>query len=233
VLFLAGYFATRWDVLRHARETRPALAKLTSRLDIPPVEYTLPVAVSVGPAMVFACLFLVLYGIARGSAFVPAVGLAMLGAGFLVGYAIGVPSTVAGRVAMWLSPWDNLARGGDQVAHSLWGFATGGLTGMGIGLGDPQVVPAAHTDLILAALGEEWGFVGVAAVFALYGLVVWRAMRAALRARSDYEFFLGAGLAAATALQILLIAGGALGVVPLTGVVTPFLSYGRSSMLAN
>ena len=246
VLFLAGYFASRWDVLRHARETRPKLAKLTSRIDIPPVEYTLPVGVSValaliffflqkdmGPALVFACLFLVLYGIARGSAFVPAVGLALVGVGFLVGYAMGVPSTVAGRVAMWLSPWDNLARGGDQLAHSLWGFATGGLTGTGIGLGDPQVVPAAHTDLILAALGEEWGFLGLAAVFALYGLVVWRAARAALRARSDYEFFLGAGLAAATAIQILLIAGGALGVVPLTGVVTPFLSYGKSSMLAN
>jgi cell division protein FtsW (lipid II flippase) len=246
VLFLAGYFAQRWDLLRHARETRPRLAALTSRFDIPPVEYTFPALVSVllalgffflqrdmGPALVFACLFLVLYGVARGSAFVPAVGAALLVAGFLVGYEIGVPKTVVGRVGMWLSPWDNLTHGGDQLAHSLWGFATGGLTGMGIGLGDAQEIPASHTDLILAALGEEWGFVGVVAVFALYGLIVYRATRAALRARSDYEFFLGAGLAAATAIQTLLIAGGALGVVPLTGVVTPFLSYGRSSMLAN
>ncbi len=104
---------------------------------------------------------------------------------------------------------------------------------MGIGRGDPQVVPAAHTDLILSALGEEWGFLGVAAVFALYAFLVWRALRIALRARTDYEFFLAAGLAAATALQILLIAGGALGVLPLSGVVTPFLSYGRTAMLAN
>jgi hypothetical protein len=215
-------------------------------LDIPPVEYTFPALVCValslvffflqrdmGPALVFACLFLMLYGIARGSAFVPAIGLALVGLGFLTGYVIGVPRTVAGRVGMWLSPWDNFTHGGDQLAHSLWAFATGGLTGTGIGLGEPQVVPAAHTDLILAALGEEWGFLGVTAVFALYGLIVWRAAKAALRARSDYEFFLAAGLAAATAIQILLIAGGALGVVPLTGVVTPFLSYGKSSMLAN
>ncbi len=246
VLFLAGYFAERWDILRHARETRPGLAALTRRFDIPPVEFTLPVLVSValalaffflqkdmGPALVFSCLFLILYGIARGSAFVPAAGLLLLASGFVAGYFIGIPHTVGERVSMWLSPWNNLVHGGDQLAQSLWAFATGGVSGMGIGLGDPQVVPAAHTDLILSALGEEWGFLGVAAVFALYALIVYRSIRAALRASTDYMFFLAAGLASATAVQTLLIAGGALGVLPLTGVVTPFLSYGRTSMVAN
>ncbi len=246
ILFLAGFFASRWDVLRHARETRPSLARLTRRLDIPPVEYTAPVVVSValsliffflqrdmGPALVFASLFLVLYAVARGSAFVPAVGLALMAAGFALGYLIGVPHTVANRMAMWLSPWNNLVHGGDQLAHSLWAFATGGFSGMGIGRGDPALVPASHTDLILSALGEEWGFLGVALVFALYGFLVYRSLRIAARARTDYGFFLGTGLAAATALQILLISAGALGVMPLSGVVTPFLSYGRTSMLAN
>ncbi len=246
VFFLAGYFANTWDVLRHARETRASLAHITRHFDIPPVEFTLPAVVSValslaffflqrdmGPALVFACLFLALYGIARGSAFVPAVGVALVAAGFFAGYVLGVPHTVGERVTMWLSPWNNMVHGGDQLAHSLWAFATGGASGMGIGLGDPEIVPAAHTDLILSALGEEWGFFGIAAVFALYALVVQRALRIATRARSDYEFFLGAGLAAATALQILLISAGALGVFPLSGVVTPFLSYGRTSMLAN
>jgi cell division protein FtsI/penicillin-binding protein 2/cell division protein FtsW (lipid II flippase) len=246
VLFLAGYFAQRWDVLRHARETRQRLAPLTKHLDIPPLEYILPMAVSValsliffflqrdmGPALVFACLFLVLYGMARSSALAPVAGLALVVAGFAAGYWLGVPHTVGERVRMWLSPWDNLVHGGDQLAHSLWAYATGGAAGVGTGLGDPQLVPAAHTDLILAALGEEWGFVGVAAVFALYGVLVWRTLRAAVRARTDYECFLAVGLAAATALQILLIAGGSLGVVPLSGVVTPFLSYGRTAMLAN
>jgi cell division protein FtsW (lipid II flippase) len=246
VFFLAGYFASRWDILRHARETRTSLARLTSRFDIPPVEYTLPALVSVllslvffflqrdmGPALVFACLFLLLYGVARRSALVPVAGLTLVALGFAFGYFIGVPHTVGERVSMWLSPWDNLVHGGDQLAHSLWAFSTGGLSGSGIGLGDPQLVPAGHTDLILSALGEEWGFLGLAGVFGLFGLLIYRALRIAERARSDYESFLAAGLAAATALQLLLIAGGALGVLPLSGVVTPFLSYGRTSMLAN
>jgi cell division protein FtsW (lipid II flippase) len=246
VFFLAGYFAHRWDLLRHARETRPKLAALTSRIAIPPLEATLPVAVCValsivffflqrdmGPALVFACLFLSLYGVARASALVPAIGLALVVCGFVAGFYLGVPHTVGERVSMWLSPWDNLVHGGDQLAHSLWAFATGGVSGMGLGMGDPQLVPAAHTDLILSALGEEMGFCGVAAVFALYAFLVWRALRIGLRARSDYEFFLAAGLAAATALELLLIAAGALGVAPLSGVVTPFLSYGRTAMLAN
>ena len=246
VFFLAGYFAERWDVLRHARETRASVAALTRYIDIPPLEYTLPAAACValslvffflqkdmGPALVFCCLFLVLYGIARASAFVPVVGLALVVLGFVAGFYLGVPHTVGERVSMWLSPWDNLVHGGDQLAQSLWAFATGGLSGMGIGRGDPQLVPAAHTDLVLSALGEECGFLGVAAVFALYAFIVWRALRIALRAVSDYQFFLAAGLGIATALQLLLIAAGALGVAPLSGVVTPFLSYGRTALLAN
>lgn len=246
VFFLAGYFAKVWDVLRHAREHRPSLAALTSRIDIPPVEFTLPALVSValsltffflqkdmGPALVFACLFLTLYGVARGSAMVPLAGLAVLGAGFGAGYVLGHPHTVGERVSMWLSPWDNLVHGGDQLAHSLWAYATGGVTGTGMGRGEPQFVPAGHTDLILAVLGEQWGWLGVALVFALYAFLIYRSFRIALRAHSDYEFFLAAGIGAATALQILLIAGGSLGVLPLSGVVTPFLSYGRTAMLAN
>ena len=134
---------------------------------------------------------------------------------------------------MWLSPWNNYAHGGDQLAHSLWAFSTGGAFGTGLGLGDPALIPAGHTDLVLSALGEEWGYAGLLAVFALYAIVLYRAFRIALRASSDYDLFLATGLAAAIALQLLLIAGGALGVLPLSGVVTPFLSYGRTSMLAN
>ena len=246
VLFLAGYFANRWDLLRHARESRGRLAALTRHLNIPPVEYTLPAAVCVvlsllffflqkdmGPALVFSCLFLVLYGMARGSALVPIIGIALVVGGFVAGFYAGVPHTVGERVSMWLSPWNNMVHGGDQLAHSLWAFATGGATGMGTGRGDAQLVPAAHTDLILSAAGEEWGFLGVAAIFAVYALIVYRSLRIALRAATDYEFFLAAGLAAATALQLLLISSGALGVGPLSGVVTPFLSYGRTAMLSN
>ena len=246
VLFLAGYFAQRWNVLRHARETRPRIAWLSRYVNVPPLEYVLPVLVSValalaffflqkdlGPALVFTCLFLALYAVARGSVLMAAGGLALLMAGFAAGYVLGVPHTVGERVSMWLGPWNNSVRGGDQLAQSLWAFATGGVFGTGSGWGDPALVPAAHTDLVLSAIGEEWGFSGVLAVFALYAFVLYRALRIALRAAGDYEFFLAAGIAAAIALQVLLIAGGALGVLPLSGVVTPFLSYGRTAMLAN
>lgn len=246
ILFLAGYFAQRWDVLRHAREQRPRLARFDRLGGIPPLEYTIPVFAcatlsllffflqkDMGPAMVFTCLFLVLYSIARKGALIAAAGLLFLLAGFVGGYLLRVPHTVYERVSMWASPWNNSIHGGDQLAQSLWAYATGGIFGTGPGLGDPALVPAAHTDLVLSALGEEWGFLGVAAVFALYAFILYRAARIALRARTDYEFFLAAGLGVAMALQILLIAGGSLGVLPLSGVVTPFLSYGRSSMLAN
>jgi cell division protein FtsW (lipid II flippase) len=246
ILFLAGYFAQRWDILRHAREQRPALARFTRWGGIPPLEYTIPVFACValsllffflqrdmGPAMVFTCLFLVLYSIARKGALMAAAGLLFLFTGFVGGYLVRVPHTVYERVSMWASPWNNTIHGGDQLAQSLWAYATGGLWGTGPGLGDPALVPAAHTDLILSALGEEWGFLGVALVFALYAFILYRAARIAMRARSDYEFFLAIGIGAAMGLQILLIAGGSLGVLPLSGVVTPFLCYGRSSMLAN
>src|ERR1700691_4639828 len=246
ILFLAGYFAQRWDILRHARDQRPRLAFLDRLGGIPPLEYTIPIFACValsllffflqkdmGPAMVFTCLFLPLYSIARKDTLIAAAGLLFLLAGFVGDYLVRVPHTVYERVSMWASPWNNVIHGGDQLAQSLWAYATGGFWGTGAGLGDPALVPAAHTDLILAALGEEWGFLGVAAVFVVYAFILYRSARIALRARSDYEFFLAAGLGVAMALQLLLIAGGSLGVLPLSGVVTPFLSYGRSSMLAN
>ncbi len=246
VLFLAGYFAERWDILRHARETRPKIAWLAKHVDLPPLEYTVPVMVCVGlsllffflqkdlgPALVFTCLFLALYAVARNGTAMLFGGLAALAAGFGAGYLLGVPRTVSARVNMWMSPWNNAVHGGDQLAQSLWGFATGGVFGTGLGLGDPALVPAAHTDLILSGLGEEWGFLGLTAIFILYAVLLYRTFRIALRAANDYEFFLATGLAAAMALQILLIGAGALGVFPLSGVVTPFLSYGRTSMLAN
>jgi hypothetical protein len=131
------------------------------------------------------------------------------------------------------SPWDNYVHGGDQLAHSLWALSSGGLLGSGLGMGSPDTIPAGHTDLIVSALGEEWGLVGVLAVYLLYGFLLWRCLAIALRANGVYSFFLVVGLAMVTALQIVLITGGLLGVIPLSGVVSPFLSFGRTSMAAN
>ena len=236
---------------RAAPRARNAAARwraLTARFDIPPVEYTLPVLVSValslaffflqkdmGPALVFACLFLVLYGIARGSAFVPAAGLALL-----VG---GLRGRLSARRA---------AHGAASASRCGFRPGTTWCTAainwrIRCGPSPPADLPAwasgwairsscrpAHTDLILSALGEEWGFLGVAAVFALYAfLIVSRASASRCGRAPTTNSSWPPAWRAATALQILLIAGGALGVLPLSGVVTPFLSYGRTAMLAN
>jgi hypothetical protein len=152
---------------------------------------------------------------------------------FWIGYAAGIPSTVRSRVAIWLSPWENGLRGGDQVPQGLWALATGGTAGTGPGLGDAQLVPAAHTDFVLAIVGEELGFAGICAVLILYAIVIWRAIRIASHARGDYSRFLALGIALGLACQLLLIAGGILALVPLSGVVTPFLSYGKSAMIVS
>jgi cell division protein FtsW (lipid II flippase) len=246
VFFLAGYFAERWEFLRTLRDQRKGLEKISRWLEVPRLEYLLPVLAGVivslaffflqkdlGPALLIACLFLAMYAVARDRYLFAILGLVVILSGFASGYYLGFPQNVAGRVSMWLSPWDNSVRGGEQVAHSLWAFATGGAFGTGLGLGDPQWMPAAHTDLILAALGEEWGFLGLLGVLALYAALVWFGIRVALRARSDYNFFLALGLTLAFALQILLIAGGVLGLIPLSGVVVPFLSYGRTGLITN
>jgi cell division protein FtsW (lipid II flippase) len=246
VFFLAGYFARRWEFLRVLKEKRAELAGVSRFIEIPRLEYIVPVLAAVmltlvffflqkdlGPALIISCLFLAMYAVARNRALLATVGLGLMLAGFLGGYFLEYPRTVYSRVSMWLSPWDNMVRGGEQVVHALWAMATGGAFGTGIGLGDPDIMPAGYTDLILAVLGEEWGFAGIAIVFLLYALLIYLGLRIAMRAASDYAFFLALGLTLLVALSTLLIAGGVLDLVPLSGVVTPFLSYGGTAMIAN
>jgi len=246
VLFLAGYFGRNWDALRELRQQHGRLAPIARLLHIARFDYTLPVFAGVavalalffvlkdmGPALVVGAVFLGLYSIARNSFRLALAGFAAIVLGIWTGYLIGVPHTVTDRVDMWLSAWDNPVRGGDQLAHSLWSLATGGLTGTGLGLGSSSMIPAGHTDLIFSVLGEQLGFLGLLAMAGVYLLLVWRSVRIALRAEGPYSFFLVIGLTLVTALQLLLIAGGILGLAPLTGVVSPFLSFGRSSMMAN
>ncbi|HYP05060.1 MAG TPA: FtsW/RodA/SpoVE family cell cycle protein [Bryobacteraceae bacterium] len=246
VLFFAGYFAQRWEFLRVLKERRPELAKISRHVDIPRLEYLLPVLVAVavllvffflqkdlGPALLILCVFLALYAVARNRSLLAFSGLALMLAGFLGGYFIRYPRTVYQRVDMWLSPWDNHVRGGEQVVHALWAMSSGGIFGAGLGLGDADIMPAAHTDLILAALGEEWGWVGFTAVYLLYAALIWLGLRIAMRAKDDYSFFLALGFTMLTAFSTLLISGGVLDLSPLSGVVTPFLSYGGTAMLAN
>src|SRR5204863_1005377 len=87
--------------------------------------------------------------------------------------------------------------------------------------------------LVVSAFSEEAGLLGIVALYALYGVLIFRSFQIALNARGTYSFFLVIGLALITALQLLLITGGLLGLIPLSGVVSPFLSYGKTSMVAN
>ena len=134
---------------------------------------------------------------------------------------------------MWQSPWDNGVSGGDQVAHALWGLASGGLFGGGLSETSPRYIPTGENDLVLASLGEILGFAGVALVLVLFGALVVRALRIARRTDQPYVALLVVGLVTSLAAQALLIVGGLLGLLPLSGVVTPFLSLGRSSMVSN
>ncbi len=240
VLFLAGYFASRWEWLRDLRTRR------LRWLNLPRLSQALPVMLGtaiplamffvlkdLGPALITGFLFLSMYAIARDRAGLALLGVAILIGGVALGYHFGTPKTVVERVSIWLSPWDNDVRGGDQLAHSLWAFSTGGAWGSGPGLGDPAMIPAGHTDLVLPAIAEEWGLAGVAAIGLLFAFLVQRTFRIALRAPDELAMFLSLGLGVLIALEMLLISGGVLGAVPLSGVVSPFLSSGNTAMLAN
>jgi len=246
ILSLSAYFARRLDFLRELSEppsaSRPWLryVRLPRWKDMRPLLVGMTLVLGffflqkdLGPALVLSCMFLALYGMARARAAFVVAGFAILIAGFTAAYTIGFPATVRQRVTIWADPWNNGVAGGNQIAHGLWALSTGAAWGAGPGLGDPQSIPAAYTDFVLAAIGEELGFAGVFAVVVLYGLLGWRSFRVAVRAPGDYTAFLATAAALALAVQAAVIATGLLGLIPLSGVVTPFLSYGRSSMIAN
>src|SRR5262245_37482740 len=245
-LFLAGYFASRWELLRQIDGKTIRHYRVPGWLHIPSPEYLLPVLGGVaaslvffflqkdlGPALFISCVFLAVYTVARNRIGLALTGLAFLVLGFYIGYALNVSATLAARVQMWLSPWDNTVRGGDQIAQSVWGLSTGGLFGTGLGFGDTRYLPAGHTDLILAAVGEELGFIGFFLIAAVYAVIAARGFRIARAAANDYGFFLATTVTMFLIMPGLIMVGGSLGVIPLTGVVTPFLSYGGSATLAN
>ncbi|MBV8847267.1 MAG: FtsW/RodA/SpoVE family cell cycle protein [Bryobacterales bacterium] len=240
VLFLAGYFSRKWEWLRELNQRK------IPWVPVPRLAHAVPVMTGVagalvmffvlkdmGPALVTGFLLLVMFAAARNRSGLALAGVIVLVAGVTAGYRYGKPKTVVERVSMWLSPWDNDVRGGDQLAHSLWAFSTGGLTGSGPGWGDPEVIPAGHTDLVLPAIAEEWGFVGVVTIGLLFVLLLRRVFLIALRAPDEFAMFVALGLGALLALEMLLISGGVLGAIPLSGVVSPFLSAGNTAMLAN
>jgi cell division protein FtsW (lipid II flippase) len=126
------------------------------------------------------------------------------------------------------------ATGGSyQIVQGIFGLANGGLIGTGLGQGRPDIVPFSRSDYIIASLGEELGLIGLFAILGLYLLLISRGFRIGFAAQDDFGRLLGAGLAFVMALQIFIVIGGVTRIIPLTGLTTPFLAAGGSSLVAN
>lgn len=184
-----------------------------------------------GSSFLFFSLFLGLIYLATGRGIYVSLGsfLFLLGATscyFLYPH-------VRTRIDLWLNPWQDLTGKGYQLGQSLFAIASGRLFGSGLGLGYPNLIPAAHTDFIFSSWLEEAGFIGGLGLILVYLVFASRGFRAALTARDEYSKLLAAGLTLAFSVQTFVIMAGVTRLIPLTGITLPFFSYGGSSVLAN
>ena len=233
VFFVASYLAERRGMLGDAQAAIPRLRDFAPLALIYVFTLFLFVLVrDLGPAVLLFGAFLTLLYLATQKAIYPIIGTALLLMAAFVGYKLHF-GFFATRVTMWLNPWDNADPRGAQLAQGLWGMATGGFWGSGLGLGSPSVMPRSGSDLIFASLGEELGLVGTLSVLVVYCLLIARGFRIALQAVTDFDRLLAAGLTTLLALQTMIIVGGVTGLVPLTGITLPFVSFGASSLVAD
>ncbi|MGJ4100341.1 FtsW/RodA/SpoVE family cell cycle protein [Corynebacterium macclintockiae] len=184
-----------------------------------------------GPALLLFGTVLGMLYIAtnRASWLVLGLGLAFVGA-FGV---YQISAKIQDRVSNFVDPLANYDGNGFQLSQALFGMSFGGVTGRGLGEGYPNNIPVAHSDFILAAIGEELGLIGLAAVLLFYAVFVSRGFNTAMRASDSYGKLVAAGLALTIAIQVFVVTGGISRLLPMTGLTTPFLSHGGSSLLAN
>jgi len=237
IVFFAGYLVVKRDVLALAR-SRVFGIDLPRGRDLGPilVAWAASLAVLVfqrdlGTSLLFFGLFVAMLYIATERRSWIIIGGLLFAAGAFVAYQLF--EHVQLRVEIWLNPFADEAGNGYQIAQSLYGFASGGVLGVGLGQGHPDFVPFAKTDFIMAAFGEELGLTGVMALLALYAIIIERGMRTAVACRDGFGKLLAAGLSTAVGIQVFVVVGGVMKLIPLTGLTTPFLSYGGSSLVAN
>jgi cell division protein FtsW (lipid II flippase) len=237
VIFLAGYLADKRELLT------TSLVR-AGPLRLPPLPYLGPLLAmwgislallvwqrDLGAAILFFGLFLVMLYLAIGQVTYVVAGSLLFLLGGAACYALF--SHVRLRVEIWLDPWIDPQGRSFQIAQALYSLGSGGLFGVGFGNGYPLYVPATHTDFPFIALSEEAGLSAALALLLLYALLVSRGLQIALSARLAFNRLLAAGLTSIFALQTMVIVGGNLKLIPLTGVTLPFVSYGGSSLLAN
>src|SRR5207342_765393 len=227
-LALAGRLIAMVDLPR-GRDLGPILAMWLVSLGILVFQHDL------GSSLLFFGLFLVMLYVATERPGWLVVGGGMFGAGALAAYKF--LGHVTDRVDIWLHPFTYYQQPtgahSDQLVESMFGMAWGGLTGRGFGNGSPYRISYAESDFIMGAIGEELGLTAVMAVIICYGLIVERGLRTALICRDGFGKLMATGLACAFAIQVFVVIGGVTRLIPLTGLTTPFLSYGGSSLVAN
>ena len=223
VLALAGYRVLGLDLPR-ARDLGPILIIWLISLAILVWQRDL------GTSLLFFGLFVMMLYVSTERAGWAVLGTLLFAAGAYFGYLNF--SHVRRRVGAWLDPFSNFDAY-YQVINAQFGMAWGGLLGTGLGLGRPGLTPLARSDFIAAAIGEELGMTGLMAVIMIYGLIVARGLRIALQCREPFGKLLATGLSFAFALQVFTILGGVTRLLPLTGLTTPFMSQGGSSLVCN
>ena len=237
VVFLASYLAEQYPALRSegiAMEQRRFSPRIVGPIAL---MWGLSVVILIwqrdlGTAILFFIVFLVLLYVASGYTPLLLIGaLLIAAAGF---FAYQLFDVVQLRIDIWLNPWLEADGRAYQIVQSLLAFAAGSIFGQGIGQGSPTYIPVVHSDFIFAALAEEWGLLGVVLVIACLAAFVIQGMRIAIVQRArPFHALLAVGLSVLVATQSLLIMGGVLKLIPLTGVTLPYFSYGGSSLLVN
>lgn len=184
-----------------------------------------------GPALLLFSTVLGMLYLATGRVSWLLIGAILVALGGTAVYQIS--DKIQARFSNFLDPIGNYEVSGYQLSQALFGMSTGGITGSGLGQGHPYIVPVAESDFILAAIGEELGFVGLSAVLMLFAIFITRGMRTAMMAKDSYGKLVASGLSLTLAVQIFVVTAGISALMPMTGLTTPFMSQGGSSLMAN
>lgn len=184
-----------------------------------------------GPALLLFSTVLGMMFLATGRTSWLLIGTVLVGIGGVTVYSVS--TKIQTRVHNFMDPLADFHNTGYQLSQSMFALSSGGLSGSGLGMGHPTLIPVVWTDFILSAIGEELGFAGLAAVLVLFGLFITRIFKTALISRDTYGKLLAGGLALTIAVQVFVVVGGISALMPMTGLTTPFMSAGGSALMAN